>query len=475
MAPRHDVPPRESDARDVTIGRFPRADLVGTADATTASLRTENMRSVPFLLALALTAAAAPRASSAGPLTLEDALAEAQAANARLPVAALSVDIANQRTREARAERWLKVALAGDLIYPSGYDPVLTNLGEFRLQAGVRQPLYDGGAFRAAVAKAEAQAEAAGARYRISREDVELEVRTAFSEDLEVEAEIAAHREGLDRLRNYRTSLRSRQAAGQGVTADLLKTDVRVAVEESDLVDAERRLDEARLVLNDLLGRDPRAPLELVPLSPPARPVEAASEPWSRAPELAESLALTKAAAADLAAAAAERKPHLVAAADIGFLGSDTTHLVPLDLKASNPDANFLDRLWRDAGFSLSLNLYFPLWDAGGYRARVHQAQQAVDQARAGELAAQRHAHLEWERAHAALGRIYEQIRILSKAAPDARDSYLEAESRYRGGAATSLEVLDAYSTSVDSLLRLADAIRRFRVAQALELRWGGR
>ena len=93
----------------------------------------------------------------------------------------------------------------------------------------MRQPIYDGGALRAAETKAEAQAAAAGARYRISRVDVELEVRTAFSEVLEAEDEIAALREGLERLRNYRLSVRSRQAEGQGVTADLLRTDVRVA------------------------------------------------------------------------------------------------------------------------------------------------------------------------------------------------------------------------------------------------------
>ncbi|MGE5345955.1 MAG: TolC family protein, partial [Acidithiobacillales bacterium] len=266
-----------------------------------------------------------------------------------------------------------------------------------------------------------------------------------------------------------------RQAEGQGVTADLLRTDVHVAAAEADLVAANQRLDEARMALNDLLGREPSAPIELVPLPPPAPPADAGAAAWGRAPELAEAAALSKAAAADLTAVASERKPHLLAAADVGFLGSDTTQLVPPDVKAKDPDATFLDRLWRDAGFSVSLYLDLPLWDAGGYRARVYQAQQAVEQARAGEGAVQRRARLEWERAHAALGKIYEQIRILSQAAPDARDSYLATESRYRGGAATSLEVLDAYTASVDSQLRLADAVRRFRIAQALERRWGGR
>ena len=411
------------------------------------------------------------------PLTLERALAEAEAANARLPVAALSAQIAAERTREAQAERWVTLAVESSFIYapPGAYDAIVTNLGLSSLQLVARQPLWDGGARKAAVSRAEAQAAAASARYRISKEDVDLEVRTAFSEVLEVAAEIAAHEEGLERLRNYRTSLRSRQAAGQGVTGDLLRTDVRVASEEADLVGARRRLEEARMELNDLLGRDPLAPLELAPLPAPSPPGEAAPEAWKGAPELAESLALTKAAEADRASAESERKPHVFLSADAGFVGSDTTHLIPPDLKEQNPNADFWDRVKRDAGYSLSLNLVWPVFDTGGYAARKLQAQKAVEQARAEASAGERRARLEWERAHAALAKIYDEIKILSKAVPDARDAYLETESRYRGGAATALDVLEAYSDSVDAALRLADAVRRYRITRALEIRWGSR
>src|SRR5258708_37201387 len=88
--------------------------------------------------------------------------------------------------KEARAERWLKVAGEGAFIYapPSGYDPVVTNSGEFKLQAVGRQPLYDGGARRAAVARAEAGVEAAAGRYRIGEKDLDLEVASRFAQAL---------------------------------------------------------------------------------------------------------------------------------------------------------------------------------------------------------------------------------------------------------------------------------------------------
>ena len=45
-------------------------------------------------------------------------------------------------------------------------------------------------------------------------------------------------------------------------------------------------------------------------------------------------------------------------------------------------------------------------------------------------------------------------------------------ESRYRGGTASALEVLDAFSTATDVAVRLSDVTARYRVAQAVVLRW---
>ena len=193
---------------------------------------------------------AAPAASPV--LTLEEALALARAANVKLPAAAAETEIAREKLREARAERWLKVAIEGDFIEaPAGaYDPILTNLGEERLQITGKQPIYDGGEKRAAISHAEAQIRAAEAKYRIAERDLELEVRSRFAEMLSAENEITVRQNGIARLEGYRGLLKSRRAAGQGVSADVLKTEVRLASEQASLVEAQGRRDEARLELN---------------------------------------------------------------------------------------------------------------------------------------------------------------------------------------------------------------------------------
>ena len=86
---------------------------------------------------------------------------------------------------------------------------------------------------------------------------------------------------------------------------------------------------------------------------------------------------------------------------------------------------------------------------------------------------ARRDARLKWEQARSTIEILQREIDLLSRAAPAARDASLEAESRYRGGAATSLEVLDAYASAIDSAVRLSDAMSRYRIARALLSRWG--
>ncbi len=414
--------------------------------------------------AFAVFVSLAPVGAAQERVSLDAALREARAANAHLPLPALQVTIAGERQSEARAERWLKVAVEGDFLYApaSGYSPVLTNLGDARFQVVARQPLYAGGAIKAGADRAGAGVEAARARYRMAEGDLELEVRSRFSELEESSLEVAIRREGIERLKTYATSLRSRQASGQGVAADLLKTEVRAALEEATLAETEQRRDDTRLALNELMGRDPAAPLELEPLPPPEPPSETDPAAWQGAPEVIAAEADTRSAEAATTIARAERLPHLFFTADAGFWTADTTSL----------GAHFWDRLWRDGGYSLSLVFVWPVWDPGAARARIAQADLGLREARLQLNAQRRDARLNWERAQTAMRHLHRQIEILSRAVPDARDSYLQAESRYRGGTATALEVLDANAASVEGAVRRIEVIARYRVARAVALRW---
>ncbi len=428
---------------------------------------------VLLLHTASVSALASPPLASASALSLVAALERAEAHNARLPVAALDTRIAEARHREAEAGRRLKLGVEGDLIVApaNGYDPVVTNLGEERLQVVAEHPLLDGGALAAATRQARAEIAVAAARYRQAAGDVEREVRESYAAIVAAEVETVARRESLERLRRYRLLLEDRHRSGQGVAADLLSTAVGLATDESALVEAESRRDEAQAKLDSLMGEPPEAPLQVAGLEPLGSPPAIDSGQAVRAPEVQAAAQAVESARAALAAAQAERRPQLGARADAGLWGSDTTDLAPPDLGSGG---TFADRLRRDFGYSLSLSFSWPAFRSPAIAARIAQAELRLEQAQATLKLEETNARLELAQASAAMARTYEQHRLLAAAAPAARDAYLDAESRYFGGAATYLEVLDAFAAAVDVAVQEAQVELAYRTAEARARRFGG-
>ena len=121
----------------------------------------------------------------------------------------------------------------------------------------------------------------------------------------------------------------------------------------------------------------------------------------------------------------------------------------------------------------LTFSLSWPLWDTGVYRARLEQARLGADRARQVATAVRREARLEWRRAFAELWSRYRELLVRTGNVPVAQDSYLRAESLYRGGAATALDVLDAFTQWIDASEAAAEAALGYRAAEARLLRWG--
>jgi|GEM_PF-505815 len=462
------------------------------------------------LLALSLVRpVSAAEPPSSGTITLDQALALARGNNARLPVAALDVRIADQSRAEALSRRKIRLGIEGDLsIAPrGGYDPAASDLGQDRLQAVAERPLYDGGRLAAEERRAGARADAARAQYRQAEADVELEVRTRYAELLAARREAAVREDGLKRLRSYLDLLASRGAAGQPIESDLLRGRLRAASEDAARQAALDHADRARSELNTLMGRPPSAPLDPAPLPPPTAPstaaapadasepapsAEAQAEPPSggtggtataggseggaapRLPEVAIALHEVDAARAGLEATRAEHRPTLSLRADAGLWGTDTTRLVPPDLRAGDPNAGALDRLDRDLGLSVTLDLAWPLFDSGGRQARQAQAQLALDRARQRVVAEQTAARRDLTVATDARARAYARLEILRQAMPQARDAYLDATSRYLGGAASYLDVVDAFDASIATGVEEAQATLDYYLAEAQVIRWGG-
>jgi outer membrane protein TolC len=392
-------------------------------------------------------------------LTLEQALAAGQAANARLLLSRIDERTASTRVAEARGALLPDVSVQGRL-HDGAPDAYAT--GDGLLVLAVDQPLYDGGLRRAGVRSARAEAAATGAGYRVDARDVELQIRLEYASILATEHEIRILESGVERLATYVDAIRARSGGGEGVGGDLLRASSRLANERARVSSYRRQLSELRQQFNDLIGRDPGAPLRLAPLpSPEPSPEAVPDEAWLHTPDVDRALAEQEVARWQLDQVRAERRPHLSLHADAG-----TQPLLGSDSGAGLNDGE-------GPGAALTLNLSLPLWNGGAISARSQRAELAVQRAAGEAERVRRQARLEYATARSDLRHRLDEIALRREAVPVARDSYLQAESEYRGGAGSALEVLDAFTSWLDARLAAEETLFGYRAAEARLIRWG--
>jgi outer membrane protein TolC len=367
------------------------------------------------------------------------------------------VQAALARTEQARGALYPAFSLDGDV---HGGAPQKYASSDAFVRVLGRAPLYEGGELRAGRDRSDAEARMLQAGYRVAVREVDWAVRTDYDLVLRAEEGLASRRRGIDRLRAYLTVVESRAASGQGVGADLLRTRQRLASAEADVASLTRQLHEARMSLNDLLGRDPEAPLELASLPDPTPPADTAGRPWLSTPDVARSQSDIDAARAGVRAAQAGRKLHVDLEADAGVQ------------PVLNSDVALLNN---GEGWGSELTLFFslPFWDGGVHRGRMAEANAQLEQAHQKETVVRRAAHLAWARAATELGDLYREYEARDRTAQVARDAYLQAESLYRGGQGRALDVLDAYDAWIQAEQNRLDVVYEYRVAQADLDRWG--
>lgn len=399
---------------------------------------------------------------AAGPvLTLDEALRRATEANAHLPVARLSISIAQARLREQRGRNKPGVALDGDL-HVGG--PLAYTSSDARFQVIASDTFFDGGRVRASIANAQHLTRAAVAGFRVVQKDLELNVRLRFTEGLHAQQLLEVRRSSLLLLRVFLALVEAQARGGVGVASDVLRTRVRVATEEANIADAERMFDEAEIELNDLMRRPPTEPMSLAPLPPPPPPTTPTGQPWRSVPDILAAEANAAANEAAIAIARADRRPTLSITADIG-------RYQPI----GNPSLGTGLNPGQGNGGQVTVGFNWPVFDLGVFRARVAQAELLARQTADSTTVVRRQAELEWSRAVAQAADFYRVLTLRSRTVPIARDAYLFVESSYRGGVGTALDVIDAYSAWVDAQVAEADAVLAYRQAEARLIRWGTR
>ncbi len=363
-------------------------------------------------------------------------------------------------------------------VAPQGfYDPTVTDLGGYQAKLGATWLLSDGGRRARARESMGLSSRAAHWQTRLAQREAGTAAAELAIRVVRLQRADSAYGAGIAWLEHLSLLVRLGVQSGTRAASDSIRVqlerDAAVAAKESAQLEAQL----ARLELLTLLGRDRDTILVVCEPKTPGSVTAADSvaifEGLTRLPELQLARLSEAQGGIDASETFHRNAATLELSADAGLAGANLTQAVPPDLRAENPGATLGDRLRRDLGASVSLQLHLPIFDPGT-RAAADARRFALSGARArsaAELVTQR---------RLAMG-LLERARITARLVAAARETELRAtrsllrmKSLYMGGGATLLDLLDAWRVEQDARERIEDARQQhtFATFQMEDRQW---
>lgn len=351
------------------------------------------------------------RAAAGEPLTVDDAIRAALRGNPSLAAAAGEVEAAKAALRGARALSNPALTVTPSVAGKAGSDEELS----------IEQPLEISGArsARATVALGEASA-AAAERHALEREVIR-DIRIAYWEAARAQAVVRLDTENVKLLESLLAASKRQVEVGSAPGSHTIKAEVELARARQDQARTQAELEQAKAVLNTLMGRDPATSFTVAdPLTPRKAAPDEAGGP-ERRPEMARAKSLLAARRGEIAAARALTRPDL-----------------SVQVRK--------DTFEGDGGIGIGLTL--PVFDWGSSRAARRQAEAAAAAQEQRILATRGQLELDLERALAAARSADAQVREYETGVVEKSEQLaLMAEKGYRTGATGYLEVLEAQRT----------------------------
>ncbi|MGH7925098.1 MAG: TolC family protein [Candidatus Binatus sp.] len=385
--------------------------------------------------------------ASAATITLSDAIERALHVAPSVDVAAAASDMSVAHVREQRAPLFPTVSAGTEYYQAPGYNEVITNRGLSAGMLTLDYTAWDWGRRRALLRAAEYVSEASRLGIAASRAQIVFDASIAYYDLIRARAAQRDLQASLDRLNRYVATIEQLEKSGRVITNDVLK--FRTARDSTELaLDMARgNVERATATLGILIGAPNLQDVDIASLSgvPPKPSGDLAQSPVMQAAQRAIASATSQ-----IQAAKAERLPTFQVAFTTGFVGID-------------PPATIAHNF----GGSYDGVISVPVFDGGLISSHIDLAKakehSATAQARQTEYILKRRvadASLRYDDAQ-------RQLDILSRAQPTADDNFALTWTRFLGGgAATMLEVLDAYQQA--ELLRLQQPDQEYNAREAV-------
>lgn len=408
-----------------------------------------------------------PSGPSQPTITLQEAIQRAQHNSIELGAALTAFGTAKANNTIARsallpnvkaeAQYWYTQGTGvSSAPFPGGTPIFIANnaVHEYVGQANVHQDL--GLALAYDYRRAQADARAARAKLEIARRGLVVVVVQRFYGLAVTQRKLASAQSAREDAQRFLKISQELEAGGEVAHSDVIKAQIEANDKQRAFQEAELALENAKLDLGLLLFKDFDQTFTIADdlSTPAALPSmdDVTVQARKNNPDLAAALAAKQSADYQVRSA---RSDYLPALGLDYWYGLDSTRV-----------AWTIDGI-RNVGNSAAATLTFPVWNWNATHARLRQAELARQQAQLELTTTQKTLLAQLQLLYSEAKVSLSELDSLRQSAALAADSLRLAESRYRGGEATVLEVVDAQNTLTLSRNAYDDGELRYRVALA--------
>lgn len=391
-------------------------------------------------------------------LTLEQAIIIALKNNPGVQVARDEIKKSEYYVDENKAVLLPSVSGKAHYIYApeNGYDPAVTNGGEYGLQISADYTLYNGGLNHLTIDKANTDVGLSQLTLERAKSDLIYNVRSVYYEINHLEREVGYRKEAFNSLNDYYRYLKESESGGNTNHSDVLKTEVELNNAKIDLNDAEHNLEKVKKELNNLLFLPQHAGFEHISLAAIDTTVIQAESPDNLpALKLAETEALIN--HFDIQSAKAEKLPVISLNGDAGILG----------VKPDNYNS--------DLGYSAAVDVNIPIFTWGKMNSKIEQATVTYEQSMLRMKMIRKNLMLTQDSLLTEFKLALQKMNAYKENIKTAEENFYYSKALFIGGSGSTLEVLNAFTLLNEVKTNYNNSILNLQVTKAELLKLFGR
>jgi outer membrane protein TolC len=399
-------------------------------------------------------------------ITLQDALARAQANEPQYHAALTEYGVAKEERVQSRAALLPNVNYDAAFLYTQGNG---TSTGRFVGANGVHEYISQGNAHQvlslqdfAQYRRTSALEALTKARSEIATRGLVVTVTGAYYGSVVAQRKYSTAQRAATEAQHFFDITQKLERGGEIAHSDTIKAQLQLQQQQRALQDAQLEMERSRLELAVLIFPNFSENFTIVDDLENVEPLPSYQELETAAggknPQLRVALASLKAANQEVAVAWNSFLPSL--SLDY-FYGIDANRFAVNGLDPTT------GQTFRNLGYSATATLQLPIWNWGASRSKVKSAELQRDQAKLELSFAQRKQVADLKAFYSEAQTARSELESLRQSADLAAESQRLTTLRYQAGEATVLEVVDAQNTLTSAQNALGDGQVRYRVAVA--------